>query len=260
MLIAMDVGNSNVTIGVFEGERIRAQWRVSTNPHRTPDEYGAMFMKLLPHQDLTFGQINHAAIASVVPPLTATFQEVCQQYFNVNPVVVGPGIKTGLRIMVDNPSAVGADRVVDALAAHRLYGGPAIVVDLGTATTFEAVSREGDFLGGAIAPGIIIASEALFEKTARLSRVELVRPKQVIGKNSIAAVQSGLVFGYVGLVEGILARMKRELGGSATVIGTGGLAKMVAKETPAIDIVDSDLTLKGLRLIHQLNVAACVAR
>ena len=254
MLMAVDVGNTNVTLGVFQGDELRARWRVSTDPHRTADDYGAVLLKLLPHQGLNLGQISHVAIASVVPPLTTTFREVCQRYFGIRPLVVEAGIRTGLRLLVDNPSAVGADRVVDALAAHRLYGGPAIVVDFGTATTFEAVSREGDFLGGAIAPGIVIASEALFLKTARLSRVELARPAHVIGKNTLAAIQSGVILGYVGLVEGIVGRIKQELGGSAKVIATGGLAPLVASETPAIDLVDGDLTLKGLRLIHELNL------
>ncbi|MDO8670331.1 MAG: type III pantothenate kinase [Dehalococcoidia bacterium] len=253
MLLVVDAGNTNIVLGLFDGDQMRAKWRVSTDSHRMSDEYGVLLMKLLPHRGLRLDQIEHAIIASVVPSLTTIFLEVLQRYCGVRALVVGAGIKTGLRLMVDNPGAVGADRVVDSVAAYRIYGGPVIVVDFGTATTFDVVSRTGDFLGGAIAPGILIAGEALFEKAAKLTRVELVRPKNVIGKNTMTAIQAGVLLGYVGLVEGIIDRIKRELGGSAKVIATGGLAALVAKETPAIDVVDEDLTLTGLRLVHELN-------
>jgi len=186
--------------------------------------------------------------------MVTTFEELCQRYCRITPLVVGAGIKTGVRISLDNPREVGADRVVNAAAAHRLYGGPLIVIDLGTATTLDAVSEEGDYLGGAIAPGIGIAADALFERAAKLPRVELIRPKKAIGRNTVAAMQSGIIFGYVGLIEGIVARMKKELGGKVRVIATGGLAGIIAEETNVVDILDPDLTLVGLRLIHELNV------
>jgi type III pantothenate kinase len=202
---------------------------------------------------LAFVDIDDAIISSSVPPLVTVFEELCRRYFEATFMVVGPGIKTGVRISIENPREVGADRVVNAAAAHKLYGGPLIVIDFGTATTLDAVSEEGDYLGGAIAPGIVISSEALFEHAAKLPRVELVRPPKAIGRNSVSAMQSGIVFGYVGLIEGIVARMQKELGGTAKVIATGGLANIIASETGVVDAVDLDLTLVGLRLIYELN-------
>lgn len=253
LLLVMDVSNTIVTLGVFAGDRVQATWRVSTDLHKTADEYGALLMDLFPHRGINLGDVKHAVIGSVVPSLTATFQEVCQRYFKVKSLVVEAGIRTGVRILIDNPREVGADRVVNTLAAYRTYGGPSIVIDFHTATTFDAISSEGDYVGSAIAPGVEIASEALFRRTAKLSRVELVRPKYAIGKNTVTAIQSGLVFGYVGLVEGIVNRMKREMGGSAKVIATGSEAELIAKETSVVDVVDQDLTIQGLRLIYELN-------
>jgi type III pantothenate kinase len=254
MLLAIDIGNTNIVAGVFDGEKLKATWRLGTDVHKLEDEYAALFFDLLSMKDLSFNDIDHAIVASSVPPLVTIFEELCRRYFGVTPMVVGPGIKTGVRISLENPREVGADRIVNAAAAHRLYGGPLIVIDFGTATTLDAVSEEGDYLGGAIAPGIGISSDALFEHAAKLPRVELIRPQKAIGRNSVSAMQSGIIFGYVGLIEGIVARMQKELGGKAKVIATGGLADIIASETAVVDAVDPDLTLVGLRLIHELNM------
>jgi type III pantothenate kinase len=219
------------------------------------DEYATLLLNLLYHQGLEKSAIKEVALCSVVPPLIATFEELFQRYFNLSPLVVGAGVKTGVRIRMDNPREVGADRIVNAAAAHHLYGGPVIITDLGTATTFDTVSKEGDYLGGAIAPGITMATEALSMQTAMLPRVELVPPKHAIGTNTITAMQSGIVFGYVGLIEGIVARIQQELGGKAKVVATGGYADLIAKETRVIDVVNLDLTLIGLRLIYLMNKA-----
>ncbi len=253
MLLAIDIGNTNIVIGIFEGERLKATWRLGTDVHKLADEYAAVFVNLFPLRDLAFSDIDRAIMSSSVPPLVTVFEELCQRYFEVSPMIVGSGIKTGVRISIDNPREVGADRVVNAAAAHNLYGGSLIVIDFGTATTLDAVSAEGDYLGGAIAPGIGISAEALFEHAAKLPRVELIRPKNAIGRNTISAMQSGMIFGYVGLVEGIVARIQKELGGAAKVIATGGLADIIARETEVIDAVEPDLTLVGLRLIYELN-------
>ena len=253
MLLAIDIGNTNIVVGVFDGEKLKATWRLGTDVHKLEDEYAALMLNLLSMKGLAFADIDDAIISSSVPPLVTVFEELCRRYFEATPMVVGPGIKTGVRISIENPREVGADRVVNAAAAHKLYGGPLIVIDFGTATTLDAVSEEGDYLGGAIAPGIVISSEALFEHAAKLPRVELVRPPKAIGRNSVSAMQSGIVFGYVGLIEGLVARMQKELGGTAKVIATGGLANIIASETGVVDAVELDLTLVGLRLIYELN-------
>jgi len=253
MLLAIDIGNTDTTLGVFEGEELRATWHMATSIHRRGDEYGALLLNLLHQQGLDTSDIKEIALCSVVPPLISTFDELFQRYFHISPLVVGAGVKTGVRIRMDNPREVGADRIVNAAAAHYLYGGPVIVTDMGTATTFDTVSKEGDYLGGAIAPGIITAAEALFTQAAMLPRVELTRPKRAIGTNTIAAMQSGIFFGYVGLIEGIVARIQQELGEKAKVVATGGVAELIAKETAVIDVVNPDLTLIGLRLIYLMN-------
>ena len=255
MLLAVDIGNTDTTLGVFEGEELRATWHMATGIHRMADEYAALLLNLLHHQGLDISEIKEIALCSVVPPLIATFDELCQRYFNLSPLVVGAGVKTGVRIRMDNPREVGADRIANAAAAHHLYGGPVIITDLGTATTFDTVSREGDYLGGAIAPGIGTAAEALFTQAAMLPRVELTHPKRAIGTSTITAMQSGIVFGYVGLIEGIVARIQQELGERAKVVATGGFAELIARETAVIDVVNPDLTLIGLRLIYLLNKA-----
>jgi len=253
MLLAIDIGNTNITWGVFDGEELRANWRMATDVHQMPDEYAALFLKLLHHRGLRAENITEASLCTVVPPLLGTFKELLERYFNITPLVIEAGVKTGVRILLDNPREVGADRIVTVAAAHRLYGGPLIIVDFGTATTFDAVSKEGDFLGGAIAPGINISAEALFTRTAALPRVELVRPTHAIGSSTIAAMQSGIVFGYVGLIEGVVNRIRHELGGQAKVVATGGYARIIANETKVIDIVNPDLILIGLRLIYLMN-------
>ncbi len=253
MLLAIDIGNTNIILGVFEGEELRATWRMATGIDRTTDEYTALLLNLLQQQGLGTPDIKEVALCSVVPPLTATFEQLFQQYFHISPLVVGAGVKTGVRIRMDNPREVGADRIANAAAAHHLYRGPIIIVDLGTATTFDTVSKEGDYLGGAIAPGISTASEALFIRAAALPRVELVPPKHTIGTNTITAMQSGIVFGYVGLVEGMVARIQQELGEKTKVVATGGYAELIAKETAVIDVVNLNLTLIGLRLIYLMN-------
>ena len=255
MLLVIDIGNTDTTLGVFEGEELRATWHMATVIHRMADEYATLLLNLLYHQGLEKSAIKEVALCSVVPPLIATFEELFQRYFNLSPLVVGAGVKTGVRIRMDNPREVGADRIVNAAAAHHLYVGPVIITDLGTATTFDTVSKEGDYLGGAIAPGITMATEALSMQTAMLPRVELVPPKHAIGTNTITAMQSGIVFGYVGLIEGIVARIQQELGGKAKVVATGGYADLIAKETRVIDVVNLDLTLIGLRLIYLMNKA-----
>jgi len=255
MLLAIDIGNTDTTLGVFEGEELHATWHMATVIHRMADEYATLLLNLLHHQGLDKSDIKEAALCSVVPPLIATFEELFQRYFHISPLVVGAGVKTGVCIRMDNPREVGADRIVNAAAAHHLYGVPIIITDLGTATTFDVVSKEGDYLGGAIAPGITTAAETLSIRTAMLPQVELVHPKQVIGTSTIAAIQSGLIFGYVGLVEGMVARIQQELREKAKVIATGGYAELIAKETKVIDVVDPNLTLIGLRLIHLMNKA-----
>jgi type III pantothenate kinase len=253
MLLAVDIGNTNIALGIFEGEGLTATWRLSTDVHKLTDEYAAILLNLLPRYGLDFCDIKETIICSVVPPLVTTFEELCQRYLGISPLVVGSGIKTGVHIRMENPKEVGPDRVVNAAAGYRLYGGPLIVIDFGTATTFDTVSQEGDYLGGAIAPGIKVSAEGLFHSTARLPQVELTRPKRVIGKNTISAIQSGIFFGYVGLVEGLVARLKQELGGEARVIATGGSAELIAAETDVIEEIDPNLTLEGLYLIHKLN-------
>jgi type III pantothenate kinase len=249
----MDVGNTNVTLGIFDADKLVATWRFATDVERLPDEYGVIMLTLLQHERISSDAITEAVMACVVPDLEPVFDQLIRRYFNITPLHVTAGVRTGLRILYDAPREVGADRVADAVAAIQLYGPPFIVVDLGTATVFDAISAEGDYLGGAIAPGLGIASEALFRRAAKLYRVELDRPKTAIGRNTVGAIQSGILFGYVGLVEGIVARIKEELGGEAKVIGTGGWAEIIARETKVIDTVDNDLTLTGLRLIHEMN-------
>jgi type III pantothenate kinase len=253
MFLAIDIGNTNITLGVYEGERLCATWRAATVHDRMTDEYGIMLLQLMAHRGISPKDITGAAIASVVPALTGVFRRVCADYVNREALVVDTGVKTGVRIRYENPREVGADRVVDCAAVQAKYGGPACVVDFGTATTFDAITREGDYLGGAIAPGIGIAAEALFSRASKLYRVEIAAPQRAIGLNTSAALQSGIFFGYVGLVEGLVARFRRELGDDMKVIATGGLAEVVARETAVIQHVDPWLTLDGLRLVYEMN-------
>jgi type III pantothenate kinase len=253
MLLTIDIGNTNITLGAYDGERLGAHWRIATVQERMPDEYGLILLGLFDHVGLRVEQIQGVAVASVVPALTSTFRELSQDYLRQEALVVDAGVRTGVRVRVDNPREVGADRVVNCAAVHHKYGGPACVVDFGTATTFDAVSREGDYLGGAIAPGIGIASEALFARGARLYRVEIAPPAKAVGNNTMLAMQSGIFYGYVGLVEGLVTRFRRELGDDMLVIATGGLAEAVARETPLIQHIDPWLTLDGLRIVWGMN-------
>ena len=253
MLLTVDIGNTNINVGVFDGDKLKATWRMATGVHRMPDEYASLILHLFEHEGIAVPQITDAILCSVVPPLAGVFEETCQHYLKVTPLLVEAGVKTGVRIAMDNPREVGADRIVNAVAAHQLYGGPVIIIDLGTATTFDAVSKEGDYLGGAIAPGIAIATEALFSRTAVLPRVDLIHPKKAIGRNTVAAMQSGIVFGYAGLIEGIVSRIQKELGVKAKVVATGGYAELLARETKVIEEVNPDITLIGLRLIYEMN-------
>jgi len=255
MLLAVDIGNTETTLGVFEGEELKATWHIATVISRSVDEYSSLLVNLLANRRIETSTIEEVALCSVVPPLTSTFEDIFRQYLKISPLVVNAGVKTGVRICMDNPREVGADRVVDAAAAHHLYGGPVIIVDMGTATTFDVISASGDYMGGAIAPGMIAAAEAMFHKAAMLPRVELTRPESAIGTNTIDAMKSGIVFGYVGLVEAMVARIQRELGTRSRVIATGGLARLIAGETKVIDEVNPNLTLIGLKLIYGLNHA-----
>lgn len=254
MLLTIDIGNTNITLGLYQDHELVVAWRLATDHERMQDEYGIQILGLLEHAGYQPEDIHGVALASVVPPLTGTFLQACENYIHQQPLVVDAGVKTGVSIRYEDPKAVGADRVVDAAAVHHLYGGPACVVDFGTATTFDAISTEGDYLGGAIAPGIGIAAEALFLRTAKLPRVELSRPPSVIGRNTVHAMQSGLLFGYVSLVEGMVDRFRSELGPEMKVIGTGGLAEIIAAETEVIQIIAPWLTLDGLRLVWEMNL------
>jgi type III pantothenate kinase len=255
MLLCVDVGNTNITLGLYEGKTLGPRWRLATDHERMPDEFILQLLGLLTYAGFSREDVEGAAIASVVPPLTGKWVEVCRRGLGYDPLVVDGKVETGVRIRYDNPSAVGADRIVDAVAAYRLYGGPACIVDFGTATTFDAISAEGDYLGGAIAPGIGIAAQALFERTAKLPRVDLARPPAAIGRNTVHSMQSGLLFGYVSLVEGMVARFRQELGAQSKVIGTGGLAEVIARETAVIQILAPWLTLDGLRMVYEMNQA-----
>jgi type III pantothenate kinase len=253
MLLAVDVGNTSAKLGIFKGDALHTTLHMTTNIHRTVDEYAALLLTLLHHRGLDIADVREAALCSVVPPLIAIFDELLKRYFHVSPLVVGAGVKTGVRIRMDNPREVGPDRIVNAAAAHHLYGGPIIVADLGTAITFDTVSKEGDYLGGAISPGIATAAEALSMRTAMLPRIELVHPRRAIGTNTISAMQSGIVFGYAGLIEGIVARIQQELGMKTKVIATGGYAELIGKETSVFDVINPDLTLIGIKFIYEMN-------
>jgi type III pantothenate kinase len=256
MLLTIDIGNTNLTLGVFNGNALNGHWRLATVHERMPDEYGLQFLGLLSHAGHKPEALTGICMASVVPPLTGVVEQACRMYLGKEPLVVDTGVKTGVRIRYEDPRAVGADRIVDAAAVQRLYGGPACVVDFGTATTFDAISAEGDYLGGAIAPGINIAAEALFLRTAKLPRVDLQRPPTAIGRNTVHAMQSGLLFGYVALVEGMVKRFRLELGPNMKVIATGGLADIVSKETNVFDVIAPWLTLEGLRIVWEMNRGA----
>src|SRR5690554_4092429 len=253
MIFAMDVGNTNTVLGIFEDQKLIKNWRISTDQHKTPDEYGILFFNLFSHAGLRIEDIKGIVISSVVPPVVMVLKETTQSFFGIEPLVVGPGIKTGMNIKMDNPREVGADRIVNAVAAYQKYGGPVVIIDFGTATTFCAVTEEGEYIGGAIAPGLGISTEALFRYAAKLPRVELNRPKRAIGKNTIMGMQSGIIFGFVGQVEALIDRFKKELGEDSKVVATGGLVELIAKETDKINHIEPFLTLDGLYHVGQLN-------
>jgi type III pantothenate kinase len=254
LIFVFDVGNTNIVLGVYEEDVLKYHWRVETNRNRTEDEYGMIIKSLFDHSGLTFSDIDGIIISSVVPPIMFALERMCQKYFHVKPLVVGPGIKTGLDIKYENPREVGADRIVNAVAAIHEYGSPLIIVDFGTATTYCYVNEQRQYMGGAIAPGVGISTEALYSKAAKLPRIEIARPDGIIGKNTVAAMQAGIVYGYVGQVEGIVRRMMNQSEKKPTVIATGGLANLIAQESKMIDIVDPYLTLKGLMLIYKRNM------
>jgi type III pantothenate kinase len=253
MLLAFDIANTNIKIGMFDGDKLKATWRISTGVQRMSDEYAVMLLNLLKHQGIDSKDVKKGAMSCVVPPLLTTFNELFERYFNIQPLIVGPGIKTGVRIRYPNPREVGSDLIANAAAALHLYKPPIIVVALGTATAFAIVSKGGDYVGGVIAPGLGISAEALYTRTAALPRVELARPKKVIGDNTQTSMQSGLIYGWAGLIEGIVHRIQEELGEKTTVVATGGYAGIIAKETKVIDEVNPDLTLIGIKVIHDMN-------
>jgi type III pantothenate kinase len=264
MLLTLDVGNTNTVLGLyrFASDELITHWRVSTLRTQTADEYGVLFLNLFAMRKVEAGEVSAIIISSVVPPLESTLRQVCERYFNLKPMFVEPGIKTGMPILVDNPTEVGADRLVNSVAAFARYGGPCVVVDFGTATTFDMVSAKGEYLGGAIAPGLAISAEALFARAARLSRVDIKKPAKVVGTNTVAAVQSGLYYGYIGLVDGILERILNETripdSPAPKIIATGGLAHLIVDDSRFIETVDDMLTLDGLRLIYERNRVAKV--
>ena len=254
MLLNIDIGNTNITLGLYKNrDQAGPRWRLATDHYRMPDEYGLQLLGLLKHGDCSPEDLKGICLASVVPDLTTRIIHACRKYLHNDPLIVDHNSKNGIKILYEEPSSIGADRIVDAVAVHHLYGGPACVVDFGTATTFDAITKNGEYLGGAISPGIGIAADALFQRASKLARVDIKRPPEVIGKNTTHAMQSGLVFGYVSLVEGMVQRFRKELGDDMKVIATGGLAELVANETDAIQILAPWLTLDGLSIIWELN-------
>ena len=277
MLLALDVGNTNTVLGLYKldeesaqaaeepgsaagrlrvDSKLAAHWRVTTHRAQTADEYGVLFVNLFNMSGMSVDQVKHIIISSVVPPVESTLRRVCEKYFHIQPLFVEPGIKTGMPVLVDNPAELGADRLVNAIAAFERYGGPCIVVDFGTATTFDVISAKGEYLGGAISPGLGISADALFARAARLGRVDVRRPAKVIGTNTVTHLQSGLYYGYIGLVDGIIERMAAELGAQPRVIATGGLARTISGDSRFVAQIDDMLTLDGLRILFERNRTA----
>jgi len=256
MLLVIDVGNTNTVLGLFDGENLIHDWRIRTVVDHTVDEYGMLIYNLYKTSRIPSRKIKDIIISCVVPPMLNILEPLCQKYFDVKPLIVGPGVKTGMPIFYDNPKEVGADRIVNAVAGYEKYRQDLIIVDFGTATTFDYVSKKGEYMGGCIAPGIMISSEALFERAAKLPRVELSKPKSIVGKDTVSSMQAGIMYGYAGLVDGICERIKAEVKSDPLVVATGGLARIVAPETKSIKVVDDMLTLEGLRIIYLRNKTA----
>jgi len=253
MLLALDIGNTTVAIGLFEGRALKKDWRIQSDRDKTSDEYGILLLELLRNQGVDASAVDAVIISSVVPPLTPVFQSLSHSLFNLKALTVGPGLRTGMPILYENPLEVGADRVVAAVAAFEKHGGPCIIVDFGTATTFDAVSEKGEYLGGAIAPGIQISAEALYLKTAKLPRIEIVKPRRPIGRTTVTSMQSGLYFGYIGLISNIIAEIAKEMGGRPRVISTGGFGAQLTPEVSAIEHFEPNLVLEGLQIITERN-------
>lgn len=255
MLLVFDIGNTNMVLGVYDGDNLVRDWRINTDLNKTSDEYGVLIKSLFDASNISLSVVDAIIVSSVVPAVMHSLENFCRKYCNISPMVVGPGIKTGLNIKYEDPKMVGADRIVNAVAAISKYNCPVIIIDFGTATTYCAVSKKGEYIGGAISPGMKISSEALFQKASKLPRVELVTPETVICKDTVSAMQAGIIYGYAGQVEKIVSLMKKELKDEETlVIATGGLANMISQETNAIDVIDPNLTLEGLRIIYEKNI------
>jgi type III pantothenate kinase len=269
MLLVLDVGNSNTVLGLYRAsssadtaryDQLIAHWRVTTVRTHTVDEYGVLFRNLFAADSIAVSNVNAIIISSVVPPIDSTLREVCKRYFDISPVFLEPGIKTGMPVLYDNPAEVGADRIANSVAGFEKFGGPCVVVDFGTSTNFDIVSKRGEFMGGVIAPGLRISAEALFQRTARLPRVDIRKPAKVIGSNTVGSIQAGLFYGYLGLVDGILDKLVEELGPDTKIVATGGLADLIASGSKFITAVDDMLTLDGLRIIYERNASARKSR
>lgn len=255
MLLVIDIGNSNIVMGTYIGKKLHKHWRVSTDRQKTSDEYGMLLEGIFRYHGCNMADVEAIIISSVVPPLVVPMEKMCERYFHLRPLVVGPGIKTGIKLKYENPREIGADRIVNVVGAYEQFGGPLIVIDIGTATTFDVVDTNGDFLGGVISPGLGTAAEGLFQRAAKLPRIELVTPKNIICRNTINGMQAGLIFGFAGHIDEIVRRIKEEYGAPMTVVATGGYAKMIAKESRTIDKIDHFLTLTGLRALYERNQA-----
>ena len=254
MILTLDIGNTNIKTALFDGMELVQYWRVSTNRNMSSDEYGILLMNLFSHNHIKPEQVEGIMMSSVVPQINFTVEHMCRNYFGMDPLKIGPGIKTGINIKYENPRELGSDRIANAVAAYELYGGPCITIDFGTATNFGVISEKGEFLGGAIRPGLKLSAEALTERAAKLPRFELTKPEHIIGRNTVTNMQSGIIYGYIGQVNYLVERMKQELGEpNAKVVATGGLSVLVAEESNVIDVMDGLLTLKGLRLIYEKN-------